>query len=186
MKKRTLATRDVVAVGLGAAVFLILFKLIAIPTGLPNTQVNVAQSWLSLVSIIFSPVVGALVAIIGHSLNDALSYGSVWWSWVIADGLYAFVFGWLVKGARLNKGRLSWKKIIWFNLSQLVANLLAWVVLAPSLDIWIYAEPANKVYLQGALSTVVNVLSTAIIGTLLLKLYVNGRGQDRVLREEDE
>ena len=90
-QQKGLSTRAVVATGIGAAVLLILFKFVAIPTGIPNTQVNVAQAWDALVTAIFGPIVGALVAFIGHALNDAISYGSVWWSWVIADAVFALV-----------------------------------------------------------------------------------------------
>lgn len=185
MKKKGLSTKDVVAIGIGAAVFLILFKFIAIPTGIPNTQINVAQSWLSLLSVIFSPIVGFFVAIIGHSLNDAISYGSVWWSWVIADGIYALIFAVLVKRANLLQGKLTAFKLIWFNISQAIANVIAWLVVAPVLDILIYAEPANKVFLQGGLSVVVNIISTAIIGTTLVSLYIKNKGQQELLRKED-
>lgn len=36
-QQKGLSTRAVVATGIGAAVFLILFKFVAIPTGIPNT-----------------------------------------------------------------------------------------------------------------------------------------------------
>ena len=46
-KKSGLSVRAVVATGIGAAVFFILMKYIAIPTGVPNTNVNVAEGgWL--------------------------------------------------------------------------------------------------------------------------------------------
>ncbi|SUP59148.1 Predicted membrane protein [Weissella viridescens] len=51
-KKNGLSTRSVVAVGIGTAVFIILFKFLAIPTGIANTQINVAQAWLSLIAAI--------------------------------------------------------------------------------------------------------------------------------------
>ncbi|WP_186434553.1 ECF transporter S component [Weissella cibaria] len=86
-QQKGLSTRAVVATGIGAAVFLILFKFVAIPTGIPNTQINVAQSWDALVTAIFGPIVGASVAFIEYALNDAISYGFVWWIWVIAFAL---------------------------------------------------------------------------------------------------
>ncbi|CAH1853775.1 ECF-type riboflavin transporter substrate-binding protein [Convivina praedatoris] len=185
MKKNKLSTRSVVAIGIGAAVFLILFKFIAIPTGIPNTQVNVAQSWLSLLTVIFGPLVGFLVAVIGHSLNDAISYGSIWWSWVIADGIYALIFGLLIKKAQLLQGKLTTRKAWYFNLGQAGANIVAWTVVAPVLDIFIYSEPANKVIVQGLLSTVINIISTAVIGTALLGIYTKNKVQKGHLVKED-
>ena len=42
--------------------------------------------------------------------------------------------------------------MIIFNIYQVIGNAIAWFVIAPSLDILIYAEPANKVYVQGAVA----------------------------------
>lgn len=170
-EKRGLSTRAVVATGIGAAVFLILFKFVAIPTGIPNTQINVAQAWLSLLTTIFGPIVGFLVAFIGHALNDAISYGSVWWSWVIADAIYALLLGFFIKPLKLANGDFTKRKMVLFNVWQLIANLIAWSVVAPLGDILIYSEPATKVFLQGFVATGVNFVSTAILGTLLLIAY---------------
>ena len=72
-KKTGLSVRSVVATGIGAAVFFILMKYIAIPTGVPNTNVNVAEGWLALIAGLFGPVVGFLVGVIGHTIT-AVSY----------------------------------------------------------------------------------------------------------------
>ncbi|MDR3240666.1 MAG: ECF-type riboflavin transporter substrate-binding protein [Lactobacillaceae bacterium] len=180
-----LSTRAVVATGIGAAVFLILFKFVAIPTGIPNTQINVAEAWLSLITAIFGPLVGGLVAFIGHSLNDAISYGSIWWSWVIADAFYAVILGFGTRRLKLADGDLTKSKLVWFNIEQLIANIVAWSIIAPLGDIVIYNEPANKVFLQGFVATGVNFISTLILGTLLLVAYNKTRVKRGSLNKED-
>lgn len=75
-QKTGFSVRSVVATGIGAAVFFVLMKFIAIPTGVPNTTINVAEGWLALIASLFGPVVGLLVGIIGHTLNDAVTYGA--------------------------------------------------------------------------------------------------------------
>ncbi|SCB83923.1 ECF-type riboflavin transporter substrate-binding protein [Weissella bombi] len=186
MKQRKgLSTRSVVATGIGAAVFLILFKFVAIPTGIPNTQINVAEAWLSLLAAIFGPVVGGLVAFIGHALNDAISYGSVWWTWVIADALFGVILGWAVKKMNLTNGDLTTKKLVGFNVWQLVANLIAWSVIAPLGDVLIYSEPATKVFLQGFVSTGINFVSVGILGSLLLVAYNKTQVKQGSLKEKD-
>ncbi|SUP59147.1 Predicted membrane protein [Weissella viridescens] len=103
-----------------------------------------------------------MVAFIGHALNDAISYGSIWWSWVIADGVFGVLIGLAGKYLHFADGNFTTRKIIGFNLAQLVSNIVAWLVVAPLGDILIYSEPAAKVFTQGAVSTLVNVISTAI------------------------
>ena len=58
-----------------------------------------------------------------------------------------------------------------FAISNIVAHLAAWIVVAPVLDILIYAEPANKVFAQGAFAAVSNILTAVIVGILLVIAY---------------
>lgn len=184
-QQKGLSTRGVVATGIGAAVFLILFKFVAIPTGIPNTQVNVAQAWDALITAIFGPIVGALVAFIGHALNDAISYGSVWWSWVIADAMFALIFGIAITRLQLTNGDFSTRKAVLFNVWQLVANVIAWSIVAPLGDILLFSEPATKVFLQGFVATGVNFVSTLILGTIILGAYNKTQVKRGSLAKED-
>ncbi len=59
------------------------------------------------------------------------------------------------------------KAIVLFNIVQIVTNAVAWILVAPVLDIVIYSEPTNKVFAQGACAFVANIIITAILGTLL-------------------
>ena len=183
-KSDGLSVRSVVATGIGAAVFFVLMKFIAIPTGVPNTTINVAEGWLALIAGLFGPVVGWLVGLIGHTLNDAVTYGAPWWSWVLADGIFGLLLGLSKRSLALAYGELTTKKIVQFNLWQAVSNLVVWVIIAPIGDILIYKEAAQKVFLQGAVAAVVNTLSVAIIGTLLLVAYVKSRPKKSSLRRE--
>jgi len=182
-KKSGLSVRAVVATGIGAAVFFILMKYIAIPTGVRNTNVNVAEGWLALIAGLFGPVVGFLVGIIGHTLTDA-TYGAPWWSWVLADGVFGLLLGLSKRFLDLQGGDLTAKKLIQFNVWQIVANVVSWVVIAPIGDILIYKQPANKVFLQGIVAAIVNILSVAIIGSILIVAYVKSHPKKSSLRSE--
>lgn len=92
---KNLSIKTIVAIGIGAAVFAILMRFVIIPTGIPNTNIQTAYAFLALMAVVFGPVAGGLIGFIGHTLNDALSYGSVWWSWVIVSlfiGLFIGLF----------------------------------------------------------------------------------------------
>jgi len=54
---------------------------------------------------------------------------------------------------------------------QVVGNAIAWIVVAPVLDILVYAEPANKVFMQGAFAFLGNIIIIGVLGTILLAGY---------------
>lgn len=53
----------------------------------------------------------------------------------------------------------------------MIAHVIGWVVVAPVLDILIYAEPANKVFAQGVFAAVSNSITGVIVGGLLVLAY---------------
>lgn len=55
---------------------------------------------------------------------------------------------------------------------------------APVLDILIYSEPVNKVFAQGAFAAVSNIISTAVVGTILLAAYANKNRSCEVLEKK--
>ncbi|WP_326717727.1 ECF-type riboflavin transporter substrate-binding protein [Vagococcus jeotgali] len=173
--KKSLEVKDIVAVGIGTAVFVILFKFIAIPTGIPNTEIQVAYGFLALMSVLYGPVAGFLIGFIGHTIKDFTTYGSAWWSWIICSGILGYALGIIGRKINLEEGELSKKQMIHFNIWQVVANAIIWIGIAPVLDILIYAEPANKVFTQGVLSFFVNTIAVGVVGTLLMKAYAASR-----------
>ena len=84
----------------------------------------------------------------------------------------------------LNDGEFGTKQIVRFNVSQLIAHIIAWGIVAPALDIIIYAEPASKVFLQGLVAGVGNIVTTAIVGTILCLAYAKARPKKGSLKEE--
>ena len=93
--------------------------------------------------------------------------------------------GILSKKINLANGEFGKKDIIRFNLFQIIGHVIAWGVIAPVLDIVMYAEPANKVFLQGLVGGVANIVTTAIIGTLLCIAYAATKPKKGSLKEED-
>ena len=173
-----------VAIGIGAALFYVLGRYVAIPSPVPNTNISLQYGLLAFMAALFGPLAGALIAFIGHALID-FSYGwGVWWSWVIASAVAGLIMGVLTKKISLEKS-FGKKQIITFNVSQVIAHLVAWVVVAPVLDILIYAEPANKVFVQGLVGGLANIVTTAIVGTLLAVAYNAAKPKAGSLRKEN-
>lgn len=173
--KKEMSVKDIVAIGIGAAVFVILFKFIALPSGIPNTEIQVAYGFLALMGALFGPIPAALIGFIGHTIKDFTTYGSAWWTWIVCSGLMGLIFGVIGKKIPLEEGIFTKGQMIRFNVSRVIANAVIWGLVAPTLDVIINAEPANKVYTQGVLSLIVNSVAVGVVGTLLMKAYASSR-----------
>ena len=163
--------KNVVAIGIGAALFFVLGRFVAIPSGIPNTNFTLQYAILGLLAIMYGPVAGGLIGFIGHTLIDLSWGGSPWWSWVIASAFVGVVVGLFANKIKLNEGNFGKKEIITFAIANIVANVIAWVGVAPVLDILIYAEPANKVFAQGGMAALSNSVTAVVVGTLLALAY---------------
>ena len=183
MEKKLFSTKMIVATGLGAALFMVLFKFVAIPSPIPNTSIQIAYSVAAFFGALFGPICSGLIAFVGHALNDATSGWGVWWSWVIASGVSGVIMGLAYYRIDFAKG-FGKKEIITFNVLQVIANAVAWILVAPVLDIVIYAEPANLVFAQGVLAAISNALTTGVVGTLLLVAYSKRSVKDASLDQE--
>ncbi len=178
-------TKVIVATGLGAAIFTLLFMFVKIPSPVPGTSIQTAYGLGAFFGLLFGPIAGALIAFIGHGLSDALQYGAPWWSWVIASGVAGFSFGLACKKTKIEEGEFNMKDIITFNIFQIIGHLVAFVIVAPVLDILIYAEPVNKVFAQGFMAAAGNIVTTAIIGTFLLIAYSKTRTKEGSLKKDE-
>ena len=64
-------------------------------------------------------------------------------------------------------------------------NAIAWIVVAPVLDILIYAEPAKKVFSQGVFAFVANIIIVGVLGSLLGLGYTKIGAKSSSLTKED-
>ena len=67
----------------------------------------------------------------------------------------------------------------------MIGHVIAWGLVAPVLDIVMYAEPANKVFVQGLVGGLSNIVTTAIVGTLLCVAYAAAKPKKGSLKEEE-
>ena len=131
---------------------------------------------------VFGPVCGLLIGLIGHVLTDISFYSSfenIWWSWVIASALVGFLAGFVIKAGKVEKGEFDKRDILRFIIGNLVIHAISWVAVAPILDIVLYNEPMEKLFMQGLIAGTSNFVITAIVGSLLLAVYA--KSQDTVM-----
>ncbi|MCL2377983.1 MAG: ECF-type riboflavin transporter substrate-binding protein [Defluviitaleaceae bacterium] len=169
--KEALSVKAIVAIGIGTALFFVLARFASIPV-FANTTLTFQYALLAFFAVLFGPIAGLLIGLVGHILTD-LSFGwGLWWSWIVVSGVVGFAFGFVMKGVNVDEGEfLSGKAIIRFIVGTTIVHLISWGLIAPVLDILIYAEPANRVFTQGLIAFVGNATTTAVIGTLLFIAY---------------
>lgn len=187
MKKFSVKT--IVAIGIGAALFFVLGRFVAIPSPVPNTNISSQYGLLAFMAAIFGPLAGLLIGLIGHALIDFSwggSFGGIWWSWVIASAVCGLIMGIGTRKLNLSSGRFSGKDILRFNVTQIIAHIICWGGIAPALDVLIYHEPTEKLVAQGLMAGVANIVTTAVIGTLLCLAYAKSRPQKGSLEEEKD
>ncbi len=181
---RKFSVKTIVAIGIGAALFFVLGRFVAIPSPVPNTNISLQYGLLAFMAALFDPVAGLLIGLIGHALID-LSWGyGIWWSWVIASAVFGLLVGLFTGKLRLGDGEFGGRGAARFNIAHIIGHLICWVGVAPVLDIVMYAEPANKVFIQGLVAAVANIVTTAIIGTLLCVAYAAAKPKKGSLKQE--
>jgi energy-coupling factor transport system substrate-specific component len=184
MNMKKIPVKTVVAIGIGAALMFVLMRFVAIPSGVPNTNLNLGIAILSVFAAIFGPIAGFLIGFIGHFLNDLTWGWGVWWTWVIGSALFGLGVGVFFKLYKIEKGEFGIKQMLFFNGVQILMNLIVWVGVAPTLDILVYSEPSDKVYLQGLVAASLNIAVVLILGTLLAFAYSKTRTKAGTLKAE--
>ncbi len=168
---KKIETKDILAIGIGTSLFVIL-TTVQIPIGIPNTYLQPRIAIIAFLAAVFGPVVGAASGVIGHILGDIIFYGFVWWSWVIPEAVLGIGIGLFSTKLAAREGFFtSARKILLFNLVQIVTNAIAWILVAPILDIVIYSEPVNRSFVQGMFAFLGDIIVTGLLGTVLLIVY---------------
>ena len=180
-----LSVKTIVAIGIGSALFFLLARFVSIVVFV-NTTVNFQYALLSFFAVIFGPIAGVLIGFIGHALADLAWGWGLWWSWIIVSGIVGCAFGFIMKGVDVEAGEFATAKpIIRFVVATTVTHLVAWGLIAPVLDIIIYQQPANLVFTQGLVASIPNIVTTAIIGSVLLFGYSKTRARTGSLSKDE-
>lgn len=166
-----LSPKNIAALGIGSAVFVIVGRFASIPSGLPNTNFELVYAFLAMIAMIYGPTVG----FIGHFLLDLMMYGQTWWNWNFAAGFLGFFIGLYALRVNIDQGEFSAKEMVIFNVVQVVANAIVWFLLGAVGNMVLNSEPAAKVFAQAGLITLMDGLTIAVLGTILLKLYAGSR-----------
>ena len=166
--------KQLVATAIGAAIFFLLARFLSFLV-FGNTYLTLQYAIVGFFAAVFGPICGLFIGLIGHFFVD-LSFGwGIWWSWVIASAVVGLLSGFLLKPGTVENGEFGKIDVIRFVVGSLIVHAVAWIGIAPAGDILIYAEPADKVFTQGAIAGAGNFVITAVVGTLLIFGYSKTR-----------
>lgn len=165
MKK--LSPKSVAAIGLGAVLFFVLGRFVSIPSPVPTVNICVQYGLLGALAVLFGPLAGTLTGLLGHILID-WSAGAFCWSWIIASAAFGGLVGGLANITRVDPARLDRHNIAKFNVIQVGAHVVCWAGVAPVLEILLYNESMDRIFEQGLTAALVNAVTTAVVGSLLL------------------
>lgn len=172
--RRVSPVTQVVAIGIGAALFFVLSRFVAIPIPVPNQAITFQYALLAILAVLYGPYVAAIAGFVGHILADATGYG-IWLSWEIPTAVFGLIVGFFMLRNRVNEGEFPGKDLVRFNVAVVVGHLVAWGVLAWILDVTLMGEPFNKVIVQGIVAFVSNSILTCVFGSIILALYAKTR-----------
>lgn len=171
MKKSLFSTKAIVATAIGAALFYVLAKFVAIPSGIPNTNFALQYGVLSFFAALYGPVCGALIGFIGHWLNDLTAGWGVWWTWVVASAVTGLISGLVFNKVDLANGTFEKRDFVKYAIYNVIAYAISWLVVAPAGDVFIYHEPTDKLLLQASFSFAADLIVALVIGGLLCFAY---------------
>ncbi|WP_164914296.1 ECF-type riboflavin transporter substrate-binding protein [Aminipila luticellarii] len=181
---KPMSTKTVVAIGIGAALYAALSAL-SIPIG-PNTTFRLAIILLPIFGAFFGPTAGFLVGFIGHALNDAFLGGNVWWSWVFMSAMLGFFGGFVRLDRRFDPLNGVCTKVhmlsmyIWSAVGMAAGSLMAYFG-----DVYLYGEPAEKLFIQVTLANISNLVVIFVIGIPAIGLIAKSRSKSKGLVKED-
>lgn len=179
-----LTTKHVVATGIGAALYAVT-SVIAISIA-PSTSLRLAVALLSIFGSIFGPMVGFLVGFIGHALNDAMMSGNIWWSWVFMSGSIGFFSGLITlsSGFDVLKGQIK-KTHSGLMYIYAVCGAIVGSILSIMGDVFIYGEPAEKVWIQIIVANITNLIVVAAVGIPVVIALTKLKSKTSELEEEE-
>lgn len=135
-----------------------------------NTTLKPAMAILAVYSVLFGPIAGFLIGIIGHWITDLFAGWGVWLTWVVGSGVVGLVIGLFpyLTRHRLKNGEFNRQDFILFVILALIGNVLGYGCSA-YLDTILYSEPFDKVLTQLLIVSGGNTILIALIGFFIIK-----------------
>lgn len=167
MKAKNVAKKAGITL-LSIFIFYLLGRYAKISTGLEITYIFLQYPLLCIISILFGPVVGVITGITGHILIDLANSSYVWFSWVTGTGFLGLSLGliakrWKLKSVPEDDSSQYGKTRLQYALIILGLNVIAFLCIAPILEVLIYKATVQDAFSRGVFIALSNGLTSAIV-----------------------
>ena len=182
MRRSVFGTRKMVTLGILTALHVVLCQVATIPVG-NSLNLTISGITEAMAGLLFGPVSGGVVGLLGSFLNQLLKYGLTVTTvlWILPAGLRGLLCGWYAKA---NGYRMSPLKIYWvLQVTSIVVTAVNTNVMI--VDATLYGYKTNATVLAQLGIRVVNgaltsLLYTAVAAPLLSRLSrLEGIGEMR-------
>lgn len=163
--------RKVGAVVIGALCMVLIGKVFSYESSMANTEATLAYGVLTVFALLSGAVLTPIVAFMGHFLSDGLTYTTVWWTWIVSDGVFGLMLGLIATRLNLLKQPITLQRAVQFNVWQGIANVLVWGLIAPLGDSLVYKSDWSYVWLQGLTAAWLNFMVIGLVGTSFIYGY---------------
>ncbi len=167
--------RDIVVIAIGIVLFFILGRFSAIGIAGSNETVNLNIGILAMISAFFGPVAGVIAGFLGQTAVEmswfGFAVGRFAWDNIIAMAGFGFLMGFFAKGLYLHIKRKGGKKILLFQIMQVITNFAVWVIIAPVCNTLFFRQGMKKELATGLVAWLANVIIVAVISGIWLWLY---------------
>jgi energy-coupling factor transport system substrate-specific component len=180
----TISAKTVVLIAIGAA----LYGIGGLPMfGIPifaNCTLKPAMAVLALFAILYGPLVGFFVGLIGHWVTDLFAGWGIWFTWELGSGVVGLIMGmypYLTKFS-LERGVFTTKNFVLYGVLAFLSNSLGYGMSA-YFDVVLYASPVNKEVAQLVIIAVSNTVVMVVIGRFILNSLAKRKQQSYNLKE---
>ena len=109
----------------------------------------------------------------GVDINLLLGTTEQWIAIAISVGMLGYVFGLGIRRKSFLAGTFSRHDALRFNVIQVVANVIIFGLILPTLEVFFYQASTAVVFINGWIFSMINSILIAIFATALFKLIAN-------------
>lgn len=158
-------------IAFAGTVFFVLFSMIKTPLAFEEELLHIGIFVLAYFAMIYGPVVGGVIGIMGYSVARYLVAGTFHWSMAWSFAIFAIMIGSFQKKYKTAEGEFGAKQLLLFQIVQITANLITWVLIASLLDILLYGQEAVYLVRLGFYAFIYNAVLTGVCTPILGWIY---------------
>ncbi|HKM22048.1 MAG TPA: ECF transporter S component [Lachnospiraceae bacterium] len=154
-------------IALVGTVLFVAFSFVKIPSFPSAGLFRIENIILAYFAMVYGPVVGGIIGGMGYSIASYLTNGASHWSLILSFAIFAIVIGQFRGKYKVSEGEFGVKQMLSFQMAQITANMITWVLIASLLEVLLYEQEVVYVIILGFTEFVYSSLLVGIFTTML-------------------